>query len=726
MEQEAQQAKQKVCKRSSEQEADSETDGEIDRRLTQQAKPTRRAGKKALEAMAHDQQRISRNMQLAHQSKTKKRYTTKDLFARFGLNSPAHETVAILPTPEPSSALASSDVEAQQMDDTPPTSPPRHDVATEKITTEGHNTVLETVTVNQVEEVTPRPDKGKGRAPEFAHVPTRTWTRQTEPVIVQRSQLQNIASSDNTMVELSDSDDDVQAAAKSRFAVFDRIRTKEKDEANSFVTLRHLAHLTSPKNTRKGPKTISRSEMHFSLAQKARQQAQMMREERLEELKRRGIHIETEEEREKNQVEIEDMVAQFEKQRQEDLKLAKLEKSEAKAKGESIDDLPSSDESDDDYVGSGEENVAEGDEEIPEEEEEAQLELSGSEDELMQDEDAEDAEGSNSLVDAAAEEAEHTEGDDSITDDEVVPVRKHTTKRARRVVDDEDETDSEPTTSALPIQEATQDDTKAAFGFGKSNVGLGLTQMFAGTMADLEDSQIEQQEPEQDSLDFLRSLPDTQPVVNFSQVDDTLVPNSQLLMSPRKESQTGAESQFSLGIGQLIAPSPSRTQFSEAPEPTQDAGFSFSRSPAGFMAPISTTETVMLSVAESPIKKRPGKLQRGRREEVVELSDVEEHLVNDASDMSDVDDLQRPPKHRDAFRAMQKGAKKQRAIDEFNKKTSLAKNVVEEQADESEDEYAGIGGNSDDESGEEDEELKNMIDHNEVKVDERQIAAFYA
>ncbi|KAF1363353.1 hypothetical protein EJ07DRAFT_174081 [Lizonia empirigonia] len=724
MEQEAQQAKQKVSKRSSEQDDDSETDGEIDRRLTQQAKPTRRAGKKALEAMARDQQRISRNMQLAHQSKTKKRYTTKDLFARFGLNSPAHETVAILPTPEPSSALASSDVEAQQMDDTPPTSPPRHDGATEKITTEGHNTVLEAVTVDQVEEVTPRPDKGKGRAPEFAHVPTRTWTRQTEPVIVQRSQLQNMASSDNTMVELSDSDDDVQAAAKSRFAVFDRIRTKE-DDANSFMTLRHLAHLTSPKNNRKGPKTISRSEMHFSLAQKARQQAQMMREERLEELKRRGIHIETEEEREKNQVEIEDMVAQFEKQRQEDLKLAKLEKSEAKAKGESIDDLPSSDESDDDYVGSGEENVAECDEEIPEEKEEAQLELSGSEDEPMEDEDAEDVEGSNNLVDVA-EEGEHTEGDDSITDDEVVPVRKHTAKRARRVVDDEDESDNEPTTSASLIQEATQDDTKAAFGFGNSDVGLGLTQMFAGTMADLEDSQTEQQEPEQDSLDFLRSLPDSQPGVNFSQVDDTLVPNSQLLMSPRKESQTGAESQFSLGIDQLMAPSPSRTQFSEAPEPTQDAGFSFSRSPAGFMAPISTTETIMLSVAESPIKKRAGKLQRGRREEVVELSDVEEDLVNDASDMSDVDDIQRPPKHRDAFGAMQKGAKKQRAIDEFNKKTSLAKNVVEEQADESEDEYAGIGGNSDDESGEEDEELKNMIDHNEVKVDERQIAAFYA
>ena len=94
--------------------------------------------------------------------------------------------------------------------------------------------------------------------------------------------------------------------------------------------------------------------------------------------------------------------------------------------------------------------------------------------------------------------------------------------------------------------------------------------------------------------------------------------------------------------------------------------------------------------------------------------------------MSDVDDIQRPPKHRDAFRAMQKGAKKQKAIADFNKKNSAAKDIVEEQADESEDEYAGVGGASDDDSGEEDEDLKNMIDHADVKVDERKMAAFFA
>ncbi|KAJ4335655.1 hypothetical protein N0V95_008836 [Ascochyta clinopodiicola] len=728
-----------ASRRSADRDAGSDTDSEADRRLTQQSKPTRRAGKKALEAMARDQQRISRNMQLTHQSKTKKRYSTKDLFTKFGFNAPDDEIATAPPTPEPISALASSDIEAAQpMHDTPPTSPSNQDEMTEKAMIEDGNTTPKATVVEQADDATPVPtrtDKGKGRAPEYAHLPTRNWGIQAQSVIVQRARVQAVTPLDEVMVELSDSDDGAKAAPKSKFAVFDRIRTKEQDDAKSFVTLRHLAHLTSPKNTRKGPKTISRSEMHFSLVQMARQQAQRMREERLEELKRRGIHIETAEEREKNQIEIEDIVAQFEKQRQEDLKLAKLEKKEAKANGLPVDDVPSSDESDDDYVASGEENMVEGDDD-DQQDEEAELDLSGSEDEPMEDEDTEDDEVSNDLLDGAALEEMQSEVEDApmpqadeLADEDgehIPPVRRQIMKRARRVVDDEDESDDDAPKPGSPTQKATQDDAKAAFGFGNSNTDLGLTQMFAGTMANLDDSQATYQDPEQDSLDFLRSLPDTQPGPNFSQADDTLVPNSQMLMSPRKESQTGAESQFSLGTSQLVGPSPSRTQFSEAPEPTQDAGFSFSRSPAGFMAPVSTTDTVMLSVAESPIKKRTGKLQRGRREVAVELSDVEEDLVNAASDMSDVDDIQRAPKHRDAFRAMQKGAKKQKAIDEFNKKTSLAKNVVEEQADESEDEYAGIGGISDDDSGEEDDELKNMIDHSEVKVDERQIAAFYA
>ena len=715
--------------------AGSDDEAEIDRRLTQQSKPTRRAGKKALEAMARDQQRISRNMQLAHQAKTKKKYSTKDLFAKFGFNAPSDGTTTGPPTPELIAALASSDVEPQSTHDTPPTSPPQQNDMFDKTNVDSVNTTPRATVVSEIDDTTPVPtkvDKGKGRAPAFAHLPTRSWPTQGQVVTVQHAQIQPAKPIDDAMVELSDSDDESKITPKSRFAVFDRIRTREQNESKSFVTLRHLAHLTSSKDSRKGPKTISRNEMNFGLAQKARLQAQRSREEKIEELKRRGIHIETAEEREKHQMEVEDLVAQFEKQRQEDLKLAKMEKKEAKANGQTIDELPSSDE-DEDYVGSDEETMADDGDEEQEEGAEEDMELSGSEDEQM-----EDADATTDLIDGSAEEDADAEVEEAQTvqvndlmeddEDESVPLaRKSTSKRARRVVDDEDESSDEAHQLGSPTQEATQVDAKSAFGFGEANAGVGLTQMFAGTMANLDDSQATSQEPEQDSLDFLRNLPDTQPPdVTFSQTHDTLVPNSQLFVSPRKASQSGVESQFSLNIGQLVAPSPSRTQFSEAPEPTQDVGFSFSRSPAGFTAPDSTIETVMMAVAESPLKQRAGRLQRGRREATVELSDAEENLDGAISDLSDVDDIQRPPKHRDAFRAMQKGAKKQKAIADFNKKNSAAKDIVEEQADESEDEYAGVGGASDDDSGEEDEDLKNMIDHADVKVDERKMAAFYA
>ncbi|KAH7383262.1 MRC1-like domain-containing protein [Pyrenochaeta sp. MPI-SDFR-AT-0127] len=728
-----------ASRRRVEQASGSDSDGENGRRLTQQAKPTRKAGKKAMEAMARDQQRISRNMQLTHQAKTKKRYSTKDLFARMGYNAP-NELAGALPTPDPSSALSSSDAEANQPQDTPPTSPPAEEAHVEK---NSPPTVMTTTTAlgqkqdqDQDQNEPPVPakiDKGKGRAPEFQHLPLQPWMKQTESVIVQNAQVDG-------MVELSDSEDEHQVASKPRFPVFDRMPTKVQHESASLLRLRALAQLAkSPQKGKKGQKRVTLAEMEHSLAEKARQQKNKGREERIAELKLRGRIIETEEEREKHQMEIEDMVAQFEKQRQEDLKLSKLERDEAKKNGETIDDLPSSDESDDDYVGSGEENA---NEQAVESEAEIEIELSGSEDEEM-DEDEDPTGNSNVLIDAMADEDDEPEEaaqmqqdeEDADMEDEAAsaPTRTRPINRVRnRVIDDEDEDENDEIIpqEAIPTQQATQDNTMAAFGFGNANTTLGLTQMFAGTMANLEsDSQSTpalNPEPEQDSLDFLRSLPATQPGANFSQASDFIVPNSQSLFSPQKDSQPGLDTEFSLGISQLIKTSPafSRTQLEDF-EPTQDAGFSFSRSPAGLVPPPSTADTVMMAITESPVKQRKGKLQRGLREAAVELSDVEEDLV-DAEEQESEDDIQRPPKPSDVFLKMKKAAKKQKAIDEFNKKTSMAKEAVMEQAEESEDEYAGLGGASDDEEGEEDEDLKDMIDHNDVNVDERQIAAFFA
>jgi len=732
-EEEAQQAQsKKLARRLADQGSGSESDGESGRRLTQQAKPTRKAGKKALEAMARDQQRISRNMQLTHQAKTKKRFTTQDLFKKFNYQAPNAEVVP-LPTPEASSALTSSDAEVNQIQDTPPTSPQRQNATEEK----GASVDQQASTTAPESNIQPpepaRVDKGKGRAPEFQHLPVHPWMKQAEPVTVHTAAVGTKKTSDNDMVELSDSDDDAKVEQpKSRFPVFDRLPTKKDNEAGSFVHLRALAQLTkSPPKGKKGQKIVTRGEMEFALAQKARQQTAKAKEERIADLIKRGHNPETEEEREKRQEEIDDMVAMLEKQRQEDLELAKMERKEAKKNGETIDDLPSSDDEDGDYVGSGEEDA---NQEEDDDQEEAEVVLSGSEDEQMED-DAED----NPLIDGMADEDDEPEETvqaqnvnedvDMDDDDAVAPVRRQTINRARnRVVDDDDEDGAEAPQPATPTQPATQTDAMAAFGFGNANTGIGLTQMFAGTMAELEsDSQpAAAVNTEQDSLEFLRNLPDTQPAANFSQASEFVVPNSQTFMSPQKQAQNGDESQFSMGISQVVRTSPmfSRTQVEDF-EPTQDAGFSFSRSPAGLAPPPSTTDTVMVPIAESPIKQK-GKLQRGRREAAVELSDVEDDLI-DAEEEESEDDIQRPPKlSKDAFKKLQQAAKKAKAAEEFDKKKSMAREAVMEQAEESEDEYAGLGGASDDEEGEEDEDLKDMIDHNDVKVNERQIAAFYA
>ncbi|KAF2849883.1 hypothetical protein T440DRAFT_398352 [Plenodomus tracheiphilus IPT5] len=724
----------KIARRRADQESGSESDGENGRRLTQQARPTRKAGKKAMEEMARDQQRISRNMQLTHQAKTKKRFTTKDLFAKMGYNVP-NDGLETLPTPDTSSALASSDAEPAQMHESPLAEPQEEaDMEDKQVLPMMPATGPEQHT--KVLDMPLKLDKGKGRAPEFQHLPVNPWMEQAKSIIVQNATVQARTSSKDTMIELSDSDDDVQITQpKSRFPVFDRLPTKKQHESASLQHLRSLAQLIKPaQNGKKGQKSANLAEWEFSLAQKARQQAHQAREAKIADMIARGAHVETEEEREKRQEAIEDLVAQMEKEREQDLKLAKVERSEAKKNGETLDDLPSSDEEDDDYVGSGEENAKDDDDN-----EELDVELSGSEDELMEDED-EDQTESNYLGDDAAEVDDEPEVADELQqidedadgedEDAIARVRKQNVNRARkRVIDDDDESDTEVIQN-FPTQQSTQSDAMAAFGFGNAVPDVGLTQMFAGTMAELESGSQSTPAPgyetEQNSLDFLRSLPDTQPGANFCQTEDVFVPNSQTLTSPQKESQSGADSQFSLGISQFVKTSPAfaRTQVEDF-EPTQDAGFSFSRSPAGLVLPASTVETVIMPVAESPIKRRQGKLQRGRQDAPVELSDVEDDLAGDEAEESE-DDIQLPPKPRDAFSKLQKGAKKQKAIDDFNKNTSMAKDAVMEQAEESEDEYAGVGGVSDDEEGEEEQELKDMIDHADVDVDERQLAAFYA
>jgi mediator of replication checkpoint protein 1 len=655
-------------------EMDDGMDEEARKALTQRSRPSaRKATKKAHEEMQRQIQRDLRNQQLAHEAKTKKRITTKDLFKRFNF---MQDTV-----PEQT-------ISCDAAKGTPPSSPP------------------------PLHAESPRTEKARNE--------TSPLKLKKKIRVIPQPQPQ----------AADDSDDDLEIiGAKNRFAVFDRTPTKNTSNAKSFLLLRALARVNSPSKAKPaGRNSLNPSELQARLQDRMRKQALAEKEEKLNDLKARGIIIQTDEERERDQLQVESML---ERARNDAQALAKKEKDAANKDGKQGDgakDVLSDDESED--------------EDWEEEPDNAEVELSGSEEEDGDDE-AEDEESgeaeTNVFVDGEASEDEDDEDDernisdadielaDVPEDDEAhLPSKSRSKARARHVIaDDEDDEEQDQPAPSAKLPQPSQDNALAAFGFNAPQSELGLTQMFKGTMDELQSQEDDGPNPESlpnSSLDFLRQLPaptlpefgiaDTQPVlVENSQTEklqtqDTEWPN--VLQTPLKS--LAMPSQFPFGSAM------SPTKLSEVPEPTQDAGFE------DFGAPAGTVDTVMMAATQSPAQPKKGKLRR-RAKAVAVLSD-DEDVHADAGSASEDDDFA-PSK--DAFDILFKAAKKTPSVATFDKKRSDAKNMVEEQAEESEDEYAGLGGASDDGSdGEMDEEMKKMIDEGPVDVDEAKLAKFYA
>ncbi|OCL06915.1 hypothetical protein AOQ84DRAFT_223366 [Glonium stellatum] len=739
--------------------SDSDEDGEVGRRLTQQSRPTRKASKKALEELSRETQRMNRNMQLAHQAKTKKKITTKDLFARFNFRQDADAAITTKGSQgnTSNSMLVSSDVEGQHEHDTPPTSPPSQDEHSIKgeegavlpVDSEDTNINEELSTFEDViDQSVKRIDKGKGRAMESQHIPINPQVTQTAKSAIARN-IRIVLSNPLLSNEIDlDSDEDLHIVRKrSRFPVFHHLHQELNKDSHSLLTLRALAHLTSPnKRGQKSCTSMSAAELQASLQRRARQQAQVEREEKLNELRARGVIIQTEEEREKDQLELENLL---EKARKEAMEIAKKEKEDAKRDGKGDADrdfMDSEDEEDGDWEGSGNDEA----------EDEGGIELSGSEEEVqtegLEEEIDEEIwgkdEGANKKAESirlSAREAEEdcdedsTQGNpkanDEASDEETirVPARQRALNRSRHIIADEEDDNDDNSQKELSLSRSTEDDSMVIFGFDHTNAtSLGLTQMFAGTMANFQ-SQSQHvvglnDDPEQDSLAFLRNVPmATLPNLDAIIADasqDFVIPNSQASTFQQKdELTTVGETSINLDLSQFKSQSQTtffHTQLSDIPEPTQDVGFELSRSPAGFVGPPCTTNAI-ITVAESPIAKKKGRLFR-RKETVPAFSDIDQDEAVSDPDREDEFEISA-----NAFNVMLKAAKKPSHVDNFDKKKSEAKGMVEEQAEESEDEYAGLGGQSDDESnGELDEEVAKMIDEGEVYVDERKIAAYYA
>lgn len=649
-------------------------------------------------------------------------------------------------------------------------------------------------------------------------------------------------------ISLDDDDDDLQVKPPTRKskidAIFDRVPLNQTREPRPLQVLRKLAHIDDPEKlpaaplpknkqhlSKHQPPAMTPGALEMTLLQRARAQAKREREEHLEMLRAKGVVVLTAEERAKEMQEVEDIVARARREAEEIMKReredAREERRRRKENGEE-DPLGWDDSEDDDesFVGSGK-----GDDD---KEELEAIELSGSEEEEEEgeggdeDEDMAEADPAGALFDESADESADESGEENADkldeDEDELPSTKTVRRRPRKQVvvlsDDDEEEEEQVVSSKQRIEETPRPKQRfpksptSALHSGSPSVptsvlrsarknfipglpvpvagpaGLGLTQIFAGTMDDSQPgspSQFGGSSPSQPRPTFdidLTDIPDS----NFSQTagqqqpEEDMILDSQPSLTTRqaakdKESQAALETQgVQLGFSQsesqmhgfdslLNQTAFNMTQGSELIEPTQDQGYKnytplkqrFVDAP---LPPHSTVETVLVSGqggnssaatttststpggsagsgknSLSPSGKRPlGRLRR--RGDVItgsalfNTSTLDEEEEDGDQEMGDAgDDDREAEKAKSAFEKMKRAAEREKKRKEAKKK-SKAREMVEEQAEESEDEYAGLGGiDGEGSSDEEDEELvKEMID-DETKAgegDERKLAAFYA
>jgi mediator of replication checkpoint protein 1 len=701
---------------------DSEEDGDSSEnadgmRLAKQARPTRKASKKALEEMNRETQRMSRNMQLAHQARTKKKITKESLLARFNFQTTPASKIEVHVS---SSSPVASEDEAEKGQSTPPTSPPR-------------------------DFTTPKLDKGKGRASSLEQAEEIPDVFQMgvpgsdvhieEPLkpsikLLNQGDAVKVSTARPIWSDNDDSESDLEVvtsrADKRKYAAFERLRAKKATEAPSQIALRSLANLIGEDRR----SSMNAAAVGMSLRKAARMQAREEREHRIADLKAKGVLIQTAEERDREQQDVEDLL---ERARQEAADIQKREKAAAKKEGNyTKDDLDDEDDSDDDFAGeeSIDEDVdSEADDEDVKSGDEAEKDTKG----LLDNE----VDGDESASESAVE-TETNSGDqsDASMDEPSLP-RNSTYRQSRKVrvvSDDEDESVERPlqSPSRLPVSKTPQSLTRSVKkqipGLPMSDdLPIGLTQAFAATMADSQ-SQVLSNSEEQDSLQMTADLPSPNIAMapKLSRLDSVdMVSDSQ----PASQTQP-LNLDLSFTQSQMVPQSPKvqsgvyGTQATPSQpyfEPTQDAGYLMSPFMGNRFAaetpeqpePHSTVDTVIVPEAlqDSPIVQRRVRLRRGR----INADDSEEEAAG-------------PDQATSAFTVMQKAAAK-KARETFDKNHSKAREIVDEAAEESEDEYAGLGGASDDDANdEEDEEDRKMIDEDtQVGIgDEAKLAKLFA
>ena len=305
-------------------------------------------------------------------------------------------------------------------------------------------------------------------------------------------------------------------------------------------------------------------------------------------------------------------------------------------------------------------------------------------------------------------------------------------RKSHIIMDKEDEDVSVVEDVPSTLEETGQeDDPFAAFNFGAGENAAALlspTQAFNATM------QTPTQATQDDSLDILQriappsasSLPPTLPELDTQTgeethpVDGSQVPESQRI-NLTLETQP-PETPVLAGLNRR----PSALSETPGWEPTQDRGLTSPLSVKLNFGRENTFEstddhdtqsTVPLRVSESPAPSRsaPRRGKLGRRRAPI---------TDDSDDEVPAPLASVRPEKRDAFREMAHRRMEALSASERVEAAKEMRQMMDEDAEESEDEYAGLGG--DDFVAPETEQDKEMIDSSHVEVDERAIAAHFA
>jgi mediator of replication checkpoint protein 1 len=793
---------------------------------TREPKTARKASKKALEEMRREQQRIARGMQLGHEARTRKKITKQSLFARFNFkpaNAPVDDDAA-RPKENISSSTTASGDEGHH---TPPTSPPSlEDLNKSAKIAEPTSTAMadgrpEMESDEELDDYMTRLDEYAARRDEeiarssqhpvvsptailntdqHIHEASVATLQETKPIQPVQAELRKITFSKDQLKSMAakmaadDSDDGldiVMPRKEKKYAIFDRTPKKGDHQVESYHALRMLAQLDSPGKTgisvnnktgKLNARSMNPTELSVSMMSKARAQAKMEREEKLQELRDRGIIVQSAEDRAKEMEEVEDIVARAREQADEIMKREKAQaKKERKANGETMLD-DSSDEEDGDW-GDDEAALSGSDEEMEEADGEGDSEVEEPDDvdpdarnESGDDAEVADSNPLNPFIEAEAEE------DDEDEDEEARPIPGR--RSYKTIISDDDDDDNisvmeTPVIKAVPFvaRSETKSVSKSATKPLFTSMGvpkLGLTQMFAATMSDtqqtqdfpatapqmLEDQTEQLEEQEEDSMAFLRNLP-IPSMPGFTPTQSFLADDTQDTYVVRDSQQTSESgpaidlnfAQSQVGIDWDSIPRdnglPSATQATDFPEPSQDIGFDksspalvqrFIETPAK-QPETSTIETVLVDAdvePESPLMKKKGRLVRKLL--VASFSDDDNSDRDEANSEAeaDNDNVETPaPPSSTVFDIMRKASKEKKAAKaaakaaaavKYNRERSDAKGMVEEDAEESDDEWAGLGGADDDGTALYGDEaaLEAMIEEGDVEMDERKLAAFVA